>query len=135
MSSGESEFYAGVCVGAALIGARSMAEDLGCSKSGVLLFDASAAKAMLTRRGFGRAKHIHRSYLWLQQRISERDLSLKKIGTNANPADLGTKHLDWPKIETRTAVMNLTVRECRAQDDVACLDCGFLGVKKTKGAV
>lgn len=107
MSSGESEFYAGVCVGAALIGARSMPEDLGCSKSGVLLFDASAAKAMLTRRGFGRAKHIHRSYLWLQQRISERDLSLKKVGTNANPADLGTKHLDWPKIETLTAVMNL----------------------------
>jgi hypothetical protein len=98
LSSGESEFYAGVCAGAALIGARSMAEDLGCSKSGTLLFDATAAKAMLTRRGFGRAKHIHRSYLWLQQQINEKDLNLKKVGTKVNPSDIGTKHLDGQRI-------------------------------------
>ena len=76
-----------------------MAEDLGCNKSGTLLFDATtAAKAMLTRRGFGRAKHIHRrihrSYLWLQQRINEKDLASKKVGTKVNPSDIGTKHLD-----------------------------------------
>lgn len=61
-------------------------------------FDATAAKAMLTRRGFGRAKHIHRSYLWLQQRINEKDLDLKKVGTKVNPSDIGTKHLDGRRI-------------------------------------
>ena len=84
-----------------------MAEDLGSEKGGVLLFDASAAKAMLTRRGFGRAKHIHRSYLWLQQRIADGDLSLSKVGTNMNPADLGTKHLDGSRIEELLKLMHL----------------------------
>lgn len=98
LSSGESEFYAGICAGSTLIGARSMAEDLGVSRSGVLLFDATAAKAMLTRKGFGRAKHIHRSYLWLQQRIDHKDFKIAKVGTKTNPADLGTKHLEGPRI-------------------------------------
>ena len=80
LSSGESEFYAGICAGATLIGARSMAKDLGVERAGVLLFAASAAKAMLTRKGFGRSKHVHRSYLWLQQRTNQKDFSLQKVG-------------------------------------------------------
>ena len=84
-----------------------MAEDLGVSRSGVLLFDATAAKAMLTRTGFGRAKHIHRSYLWLQQRIDHRDFKLGKVGTKNNPADLGTKHLEGPRILELLELMNL----------------------------
>lgn len=107
LSSGESEFYAGICAGATLIGARSMAEDLGVERAGVLLFDASAAKAMLTRKGFGRAKHIHRSYLWLQQRINQTDFSLQKVGTKCNPADLGTTHLDGARVSDLVALMNL----------------------------
>ena len=107
LSSGESEFYAGICAGSTLIGARSMAEDLGVSRLGVLLFDATAAKAMLTRKGFGRAKHIHRSHLWLQQRIDHRDFKLGKVGTKANPADLGTKHLEGPRILELLELMNL----------------------------
>ena len=107
LSSGESEFYGEVCAGAALIGARSMAEDLGCTKSGALVFDASAAKAMLTRRRFGRAKHIHRSFLWLQQKIGEQELELRKVGTRKNVADLGTKHLEASRIEELISEMNL----------------------------
>ena len=107
LSSGESEFYAGICAGSALIGARSMAEDLGVSRFGTLLFDATAAKAMLTRKGFGRAKHIHRSYLWLQQRIDHRDFKLNKVGTKNNPADLGTKHLEGPRVLELLKLMNL----------------------------
>ena len=111
LSSGESEFYAGVCAGAALIGARSMAEDLGCSKDGALVFDANAVKAMLTRRGFGRAKHIHRSFLWLQQRINEKDLELRKVGTKRNPADLGTKFLEGSRILELLELMGLKYDE------------------------
>ena len=107
MSSGESEFYAGVCAGASLIGARSMAEDLGCTRSGILLLDANAAKSMLTRRGFGRAKHIHRSYLWLQQRINEKDIRLQKVGTKVNPSDLGTKFLEGVRIQELLQIMSL----------------------------
>lgn len=61
LSSGESEFYAGIKAGSTLLGAMSMSLDLGEIRGGVLTFDATAAKAMLSRKGHGRAKHIDRS--------------------------------------------------------------------------
>ena len=74
LSSGESEFYAGIKAGSTLLGAISMAMDLGEVRKGILTFDATAAKAMLSRKGHGRAKHIDRSFLWLQQRVHSGDL-------------------------------------------------------------
>ena len=75
LSSGESEFYAGIKAGSVLLGAISMAADLGWTLSGYLTLDASAAKS-------------------LQQRVQSKDIVLKKVGTAVNPADAGTKHLD-----------------------------------------
>ena len=48
LSSGESEFYGGIKAGATLLGALATMKDLGCE--GVMVFDASAARAMLSRR-------------------------------------------------------------------------------------
>ena len=107
LSSGESEFYAGVKAGSVLLGAMSMAMDLGETKKGQLCFDATAAKAMLSRKGHGRAKHIDRSYLWLQQRVQSEEIELSKVGTRKNIADLGTKHLDRNQIEVLCKEMNL----------------------------
>ena len=111
LSSGESEFYAGIKAGSTLLGAMSMALDLGEMKKGTLTFDATAAKAMLSRKGHGRAKHIDRSFLWLQQRVSNGDLQLDKVGTRKNGADLGTKHLDRAQIESLCAELNLHAAE------------------------
>eukprot|EP00435_Cladocopium_sp_Y103_P064420 s364_g26.t1 len=107
LSSGESEFYAGIKAGSTLLGAISMALDLGELRRGVLTFDATAAKAMLSRKGHGRAKHIDRSFLWLQQRVHNGDLQLQKIGTKKNGADMGTKHLDRGTIEALCTELNL----------------------------
>ena len=65
LSSGESEFYAGVKAGSTLLGAMSMALDFGETKRGRLCFDATAAKAMLSRKGHGRAKRIDRSIVFM----------------------------------------------------------------------
>ena len=86
-----------------------MAKDLGIERTAVLAFDSSAAKAMLTRKGFGRAKHIHRSFLWLQQRVQENELILRKVGAKVNGADLGTKHLDGYRIAELIAILGLVV--------------------------
>lgn len=115
LSSGESEFYAGIKAGSVLLGAMSMAMDLGEVRKGVLVFDATAAKAMLSRKGHGRAKHIDRSYLWLQQRVHNGDLQLEKVGTKKNGADLGTKHLERNQLEILCEEMNLTHAEGRHQ--------------------
>ena len=81
--------------------------DLGYQLSGTLVFDATAAKAMMSRRGHGKAKHISRCYLWLQQKIHDNEMQLEKIGTKTNTADLGTKHLDGNRIRELTKAMNL----------------------------
>ena len=107
LSLGESEFYAGIKAGSTLLGGVSTMLDLGISLNAELRFDATAAKAMLSRRGFGKAKHISRCYLWLQQRIADGEITLTKVGTARNPADLGTKHLDRQKIENLLELMNL----------------------------
>ena len=107
LSSGESEFYAGIKAGATLLGAIATMQDFGLTFKAELLFDATAAKAMLGRRGHGRAKHISRCYLWLQQRIAEGEIALSKVGTSVNPTDVGTKHLDAGKINALVELMNM----------------------------
>ena len=107
LSSGESEFYAGIKAGSTLLGALSTMKDLGCDYEGILVFDATAAKAMMGRRGHGRAKHIDRCYLWLQQKVHDNEVKLEKIGTKRNTADLGTKHLDGNRIKELMSEMSL----------------------------
>ena len=111
LSSGESEFYAGIKAGSVLLGGIATMQDLGCEFSAELVFDATAAKAMLARRGHGKAKHIARCFLCLQQRIQDGDIVLGKCGTNVNPADLGTKHLDGARIAELLNLMGLTFEE------------------------
>ena len=60
LSSGESEFHAGIKAGSVLLGGIATTQDLGCEFSAELVFDAATAKAMLGRRGHGKAKHISR---------------------------------------------------------------------------
>ena len=111
LSSGESEFYAGIKAGSVLLGAVSMAADLGMTAKATLAFDASAAKAMLARKGHGKAKHIHRNYLWLQQKVQHREIHLQKTGTKVNQADAGTKYLEWPRIQELMCTMSLVYSE------------------------
>ena len=107
LSSGESEFYATIKAAAAALGARAMAEDLGIELGVNIATDASASKAMVSRRGFGKAKHISRCFLWIQQRIRDKEIRVTKVGTNDNPADLGTKFLELGKIRHLMSLLSL----------------------------
>ena len=107
LSSGESEFYGTIKAASTALGARAMAADLGVELGATLATDASASKAMVSRIGFGKAKHISRCFLWIQQRIRERELKVAKVGTDDNPADLGTKHLDVNKMNHLLKILNL----------------------------
>ena len=70
-----------------------MLKDFGRDSSGVVYGDSSAALAITKRKGAGKLRHINVSCLWIQERIEEKELELRKVlGTN-NPADMMTKHL------------------------------------------
>ena len=107
LSSGESEFYATIKAASSALGAKAMAADLGVELGVNVATDASASKAMVSRRGFGKVKHISRCFLWIQQRIREKEMRVSKVGTNDNPADIGTKFLEFPKIQHLLRLLSL----------------------------
>ena len=54
--------------------------------------DGSTANSLTDRLGAGqRTKHIVTRYFWIQERVQDGDLSIKKVPTAKNCADVGTK--------------------------------------------
>ena len=52
--------------------------------------DASAALGIIKRQGLGRTRHIHTSYLWVQQ-VNDQGINLSKVPGSENCADMFTK--------------------------------------------
>ena len=53
--------------------------------------DSSAARAIVAKRGVGRLKHLAIRELWLQDQLRAGRLTVHKVGTLTNCADLFTK--------------------------------------------
>ena len=101
----------GASVGLAVQG---MLKDLGFDLSLEILTDASAAKGIASRRGLGKTRHIAVHYLWVQERVNNGDIILKKIWGGENPADLLTKTLDKSKLLKCLSVFGIKYMEGRA---------------------
>ena len=108
LSSGESEFYSLLKGTAAGIGAVSMLKDVGVDLTNNNKFeqpaveirvDATAGRGIALRRGAGRIRHIATPTLWVQKLTQDNKVKIVKIAGTANPADLGTKHLNHEAIE------------------------------------
>ena len=96
LSVGEAEFYAVVKGGQVGLLLTSMHQDLGVPMKIEIQSDSSTANSLTDRLGAGqRTKHIDTRYFWIQDRVQERvqdgDLSIKKVLTAKNCADVGTK--------------------------------------------
>ena len=94
LSSGESEFYSIVKGCSQGLGLRSLLMDLGVESKVKLLTDASTGKAIASRRGLGKVRHIEVSNLWVQEKIKNGDIEVQKIKNSYNPSDVLTKHLN-----------------------------------------
>eukprot|EP00959_Pyramimonas_sp_CCMP1952_P111611 2334295-Pyramimonas_sp.AAC.1 len=71
-----------------------MAKDFGITLKCRLHTDSSAAKAIATRRGVGKIRHLHTQSLWVQDKVAQKEIVVHKVPGKENAADLGTKHLD-----------------------------------------
>ena len=67
--------------------------DLGSPVKPVLSIDAKATEHILHRHGIGRMKHIDVVHLWLQDQVKSERLRVRRVKSEDNPADLGTKAL------------------------------------------
>ena len=99
LSSAESELYAAVKTASEGLGIQSLARDLGISCRLNLHLDASATMCLVNRRGLGKAKHVDRQSLWIQEASKSGQFATKKVDTSANPADLMTKPIPKARIE------------------------------------
>ena len=92
LSAGEAEFYAVVKGGQVGLSLRSMYQDLGIPMKIETQSDSSTANSLTDRLGAGqRTKHIDTRYFWIQERVQDGDLSIKKVLTAKNCAAVGTK--------------------------------------------
>ena len=94
LSSGEAEYY-GIVKGSSVgLGIRSVLADLGCKTRLVVCTDSSAAKGMASRRGLGKVRHVEVNQLWVQEKVGNGEIELRKVDGVENLADALTKHLD-----------------------------------------
>ena len=115
LSSGEAEL-SGICKGASKgIGLRSLCTDLGLSFSLTALTDATAAIGMCRRRGLGKISHLAVADLWIQDRVKTGDFALQNVAGAENPADLLTKHVEYPVMMKHLSFLGLVPETCRAE--------------------
>ena len=114
LSSGEAEL-SGISKGANTgIGLRSLCTDLGLSFSLTVHTDATAAIGMCRRRGLGKIRHLAVADLWIQDRVKSGDIHLLKVAGAENPADLLTKHVEYPVMMKHLSFLGLVPETGRA---------------------
>ena len=92
LSVGEAEFHAVVKGGQVGLALRSIYQDLGIPMKLEIQSDTSTANSLTDRLGARqRTKHFDTRYFWIQERVFDGDLSIKKVRTAKNCADVGTK--------------------------------------------
>ena len=93
LSSGEAEFYGVVRAAGAALGQQSLFADLGSALEVRVWTDSSAAIGICSRQGLGKLRHIDTQALWIQEKVRTKQIILKKVRGEVNPADLLTKFL------------------------------------------
>ena len=114
LSSGESELYALTKGASQALGFMALARDLGDVLSARVHTDANATLGIVNRQGLGKLRHVKVQYLWLQERVRAKELSVHKVPGPENPADLMTKYLPASDMERHLDFLNIDRRMTRA---------------------
>ena len=90
LSTPEADFYAVITGAAEVLGMQSMMADLGVTTQVRVWADSNAAKAIASRRGLGKTRHVELRYLWLQEMTKSGRVKMRRIPGEQNLSD----HLD-----------------------------------------
>ena len=71
---------------------------LGWQVNIVMYTDAAAAKAMLKRSGVGQVRTMETKVLWIQQKLRDGVAVVKRVPTERQLADAGTKQLSTQRM-------------------------------------
>ena len=118
LSSAEAELYAAIKACSETLGFLTLLKDYQIHASGKVMSDANAALGIIKRQGLGRTRHIHTSYLWIQQ-VNERGINFGKVPGSENCADLFTKPLTRESAEHLSELVGMEFPE--GHDEIALL--------------
>ena len=94
-SSGEAEYYSLIKGAAEGLGFQALAKDLGFDMNIFVWVDASAAKAIVSRIGLGKVRHMEVKYLWAQEAHRDERFRIRKVAGAKNPSDVLTKPMGY----------------------------------------
>ena len=114
--SAEAGLYTAALGASESKGIVSLLRGLGYEMKPVLAIDAKATEHILHRQGIGKLKHIDVAYLWVQDEIGSKRLRVRRVKSEENVADLGTKPLSKAVITKR------------------CLTLGYVNMAEENGA-
>ena len=115
LSSGEAELYAINTAASGAIGLQSLLHDMGIDLEIQLITDSSAAKAMLSRTGLGKMRHLMTNALWLQEKIRNKEITVVKIKNTFNISDMMTKAHDARFMRYLVELMDHAYEEGRSE--------------------
>ena len=117
LSSGEAELYGVVRAAGIALGHRAILGDLGFENFPVRVWtDSSAAIGICSRSGLGKLRHVDTNALWVQSKVKEGALTIRKVRGDSNPADLLTKFLtSKDKLDELVGIFGGEFRSGRAE--------------------
>ena len=92
--------------------------DLGFAVKPMLSFDKRATEHILHKQGIGKLKHIDVAYLWVQDEIRSWRRRVRRVKSEENVADLGTKPLSKTVI-----AKHIRIRSIDSTHREIALDC------------
>ena len=108
LSSGESEMYALGALSAELIFAQAKLKEIGLSFQIHARADSSTARAVATKRGASRKmKHIHTRFLFIQDLVFRKLLTMSSVMTDVNPSDIGTEALRCERFHRLRSMLSM----------------------------
>ena len=99
LSSAEAEYQA--CVGGAcdgLLVSECVKFTMGREVPIRIYMDSASGRAIASRSGVGRIRHLACRLLWIQSHVRDGSIQIAPIGTRRNVADVGTKKLSRDRI-------------------------------------
>ena len=101
LSVGEAEYYALVKAAAEGLALLALARDLGYEFRLRIWVDSTTAKAIVTRLGLGKVRHMEVKYLWAQEALRRKLFEVRKIAGERNPGDVLTKALSMSDMKEK----------------------------------
>ena len=115
LSSAEAELVAAVKLSTEVLGITQLAADWGLRMQGKIYVDSSAAIGVVHRRGAGKLRHVRVGTFWIQEKVEDKELEVRKVKGDGNPADLLTKNVNREKVDKFSAASGVDFRGGRAE--------------------